>query len=50
MVEGQIIAEKWGDKGFGYDPIFLADGFDESLRNLNPTNEISHRVICQKSL
>ena len=52
MVEGQIITEKWGDKGFGYDPIFLADGFDESFAQMSiqQKNEISHRGLAVKEL
>ena len=52
MVEGQIIPEKWGDKGFGYDPIFLADGFDESFAQMSiqQKNEISHRGLAVKKL
>ena len=52
MVEGQIIPEKWGDKGFGYDPIFLADGFDESFAQMSiqQKNEISHRGLAVKEL
>ena len=52
IVEGQIIPEKWGDKGFGYDPIFLADGFDESFAQMSiqQKNEISHRGLAVKEL
>ena len=52
MVEGQIITEKWGSKGFGYDPIFLADGFDESFAQMSiqQKNEISHRGLAIKKL
>ena len=52
MVEGQIIPEKWGSKGFGYDPIFLADGFDESFAQMSiqQKNEISHRGLAIKKL
>ena len=34
-VEGQIIPEKWGEMGFGYDPIFLADGHQKSFAQMN---------------
>ena len=34
QIEGQIIPEKWGDQGFGYDPIFLPDGYEESFAQM----------------
>lgn len=42
---GKIIEEERGDKGFGYDSIFVPDGFDKTFAemNLNEKNEISHR-------
>ncbi|MBF45949.1 MAG: non-canonical purine NTP pyrophosphatase [Flavobacteriales bacterium] len=52
MVEGQIIPEKWGNNGFGYDPIFLPNGFDESFAQMSiqQKNEISHRGLAVKKL
>lgn len=52
QVDGQIIPEKWGDKGFGYDPIFLPDGFEESFAQMSVQrkNEISHRGLAVKQL
>lgn len=52
QVDGQIIPEKWGDKGFGYDPIFLPDGFEESFAQMSvqQKNEISHRGLAVKEL
>jgi len=52
QVDGQIIPEKWGDKGFGYDPIFLPDGFEESFAQMSvqKKNEISHRGLAVKKL
>ena len=44
-IEGQIIPEKWGEKGFGYDPIFLADGHEKSFAQMSIEEKgaISHR-------
>ncbi len=44
-VEGRILLEPRGSRGFGYDPIFEADGFDRSFAELTPEekNAVSHR-------
>lgn len=45
VCEGTILTEKRGDCGFGYDPIFMPDGFKTSFAemNLNEKGNISHR-------
>lgn len=45
-VEGQIISERKGIKGFGYDPLFIPDGYDRTFAemDLNEKTAISHRT------
>ena len=45
-VEGTIAQEKRGNEGFGYDPLFVPDGFDKSFAQLGDDikNKISHRA------
>lgn len=45
IVEGEILTQKRGDSGFGYDPIFQPNGFNTSFAEMNQTdkNKISHR-------
>jgi XTP/dITP diphosphohydrolase len=45
ICEGQIATEASGEKGFGYDPLFVPDGYKESfgLLPLTLKNELSHR-------
>jgi XTP/dITP diphosphohydrolase len=45
IVNGKILNERHGDKGFGYDPIFCPNGFETSFAEmgLEEKNEISHR-------
>jgi XTP/dITP diphosphohydrolase len=45
IVRGQIAHEEYGDGGFGYDPIFIPDGYDKTFAGLSPQikNTISHR-------
>ncbi len=52
IVEGQIIREKRGNEGFGYDPIFQPDGYDETFAQLGMEvkNRISHRARAVKKL
>lgn len=42
---GRILEAPRGENGFGYDPVFLPDGFDRSMAELDMTekNIISHR-------
>lgn len=45
-VEGRIITELRGEGGFGYDPLFVPDGFDRSFAELGGEvkNQLSHRA------
>lgn len=46
-VRGTILNERQGKGGFGYDPIFMPDGFDLSFAQLgDEKNVISHRAIA----
>ena len=44
--EGSIIRAPRGESGFGYDPVFVPDGYDETFAELGPEikNGISHRA------
>ena len=52
IINGKIIEEKIGTNGFGYDPIFVADGFDKTFAELSieEKSTISHRGIAVKEL
>jgi len=43
--KGELIMEKRGNNGFGYDPIFVPEGFNKTMAELNPEikNKLSHR-------
>lgn len=45
-VEGHLVADKRGDGGFGYDPIFVPEGYDKTFAELGNEvkNGISHRA------
>lgn len=45
ICEGEITSEKHGDKGFGYDPIFKANGHSQTFAeiSLEKKNSIGHR-------
>jgi XTP/dITP diphosphohydrolase len=44
--EGRIASEPRGTSGFGYDPVFVPEGYDLSFGELEPVikNQISHRA------
>lgn len=52
IVQGQIIESRRGRSGFGYDPIFLPDGYDQTFAemDLDLKNEISHRGVATRRL
>jgi len=45
ICEGEITEDQRGDKGFGYDPVFLPTGYDKTFAELDSSikNVISHR-------
>ncbi len=52
VVNGIILNEKRGASGFGYDPIFLPNGYSKSFAEMNliEKNKISHRAIAVNKL
>ena len=52
IVKGKIIEEKRGGAGFGYDPIFVPEGFDKTFAELGNDikNTISHRALAVEKL
>ncbi len=49
-IRGQIIETQKGDGGFGYDSIFMPDGYDKTFAELpaEVKNSISHRAIAMQ--
>ncbi|MCX2679219.1 non-canonical purine NTP diphosphatase [Galbibacter sp. EGI 63066] len=52
IVNGKITTEKHGGKGFGYDPIFQPNGYDQTFAEVSAEekNNISHRGRAMQQL
>ena len=52
IVNGKIIEKKRGKSGFGYDPIFIPDGYNQTFAQLDiqAKNQISHRGKAVRKL
>ena len=52
VVEGRIGENPVGSYGFGYDPIFMPNGFDTTFAQMDNEvkNKISHRAIALQKL
>ena len=52
VIKGEIIKEKRGESGFGYDPVFQPEGYDKTFAELGNDikNKISHRALAIQKL
>lgn len=51
-IHGRILRKSKGEQGFGYDPIFVPNGYSESFAemHLQNKNRISHRYLAVEKL
>ena len=51
-VDGYIATKNRGTEGFGYDPLFIPEGYDKSFAELGEDikNQISHRARAVRKL
>jgi XTP/dITP diphosphohydrolase len=52
IINGQITQQPIGKEGFGYDPVFMPEGYSKTFAqmDLEEKNRISHRAIATKKL
>jgi len=51
-VEGRMLSELHGEGGFGYDPLFVPDGYDQTFSQLSEgiKNQLSHRAVAMQNV
>ena len=51
-IEGKLLAAPVGDNGFGYDPIFVPNGYEVTFAQMDVAlkNKISHRALAMQKL
>lgn len=51
IVEGNILTFQRGEGGFGYDPVFVAEGYEQTFAELSSgeKNKISHRGLAVRA-
>ena len=52
IINGTILQERRGTSGFGYDPVFVPEGYDQTFAEMPPAlkNTISHRALAVDEL
>lgn len=52
VIKGEIIKTRRGNSGFGYDPIFVPEGYSQTFAEMGNElkNKISHRTIATNKL
>jgi XTP/dITP diphosphohydrolase len=52
ICEGEIITERYGDQGFGYDPVFIPTGSNKTFAQMNKQEkaQFSHRAKAMAKL
>ncbi len=52
IIKGEIIKEKRGNSGFGYDPVFIPEGYNQTFAEMGNEikNKISHRALAINKL
>ncbi len=51
-VAGSVLTGPRGENGFGYDPVFVPDGYEKTFAEMTPSfkNKISHRALALRGL
>jgi XTP/dITP diphosphohydrolase len=52
VCEGRLLLDRRGRRGFGYDPVFVPNGYDRTMAELEDDEKdlISHRGLALRAL